>query len=386
MSNRRLSKCLDVEDVRALARSRAHKAVFDYIDGAADDEVTLRHNQSVFRQWSILHRVLVGVDDVDCSTRIFGRELSYPFICGPAAGNRLFHTQGELAVARSAAEFGVPYCLSTLASVSIEKIAAVNKGEKWFQLYVWKDRGRVREMLQRAKESGFTALILTADFAVAGNRQRDPRNGFTIPPKMTLKQILHAVRAPAWTWDYLFGEGIRYANLDLETPAATLSDFVAEQLSAEFNWQDAEWLLSEWSGNSVLKGLVHPDDALAAKRAGFDALMVSNHGGRQLDHAAPPLLMLEEIVEQVGAQMPVILDGGVRRGTDMLKALALGACAVSFARPYLYGLAAAGELGVRKVLSILATELERDFALAGVSRVQALQRDCLRPVHRSPEF
>jgi L-lactate dehydrogenase (cytochrome) len=233
-------------------------------------------------------------------------------------------------------------------------------------------------MLSRARAAGFSALILTVDFPIAGNRERDPRNGFTIPPKRGLRQLWEALKRPRWTWDYLTGPPIRYANLAGATPAVSLAQFVANQIDARFSWSDAEWLLGEWNGPSVIKGVVRTDDAVRAIATGFNALMVSNHGGRQLDSSPAPIDLLEDIVATIGNKAEVILDGGVRRGTDVLKALALGARAVSFARPYLYGLAAGGEAGVRRAFSILGSSIRRDMALLGAKSVREIDRSCVR--------
>lgn len=378
MRKNRIERCLNIADMRAAARRRAHRMVFDYIDGGSDDEFTLRRNSEAFNHYELLHRVLVGVDRVDTSTSVLGTKIDVPFFCAPSAGNRLFHTQGERAVARAAAQAGTIYSLSTLSSVSMEAIAALTDGPKWFQLYVWKDRELVKEMLRRAKLAGYGALVLTVDFPIAGNRERDPRNGFTIPPTYGLKQAWGALKRPAWTWDFIVGEPIQYANLSTDTAAVSLAQFVAEQLHAGFSWQDAEWLLGEWNGPAVIKGVVRVDDARRAVDVGFNAVMVSNHGGRQLDHSAAPIDCLEAIAQAVGTDAEVILDGGIRRGTDILKALALGARAVSFARPYLYGLAAGGEVGVKHALNILAAAVRRDMALAGMRSVDEIDRSCTR--------
>ncbi len=380
MSNtmpRGLKNCLNIEDLRQCARQRAHKMVFDYIDGGADDEVTLHRNHAAFSRYGLAFKTLVGVDEIDTSTTLLGQPIKVPFFCSPAAGNRLFHTEGERAVAKGADSVGTIYSLSTLSSVSIEDIAALTPGPKWFQLYVWKDRALVKAMLDRAKLAGFKTLILTVDFAITGNRERDPRNGFTIPPHYGVKQAWEALKSPFWTWDYLTGPAIRYANLSNDTPAVSLNQFVAEQLHAGFNWKDAEWLLGEWNGLSVIKGIVRPDDARRAIDLGFDAVMVSNHGGRQLDYSPAPIEVLDPILQAIGDDAEVILDGGVRRGTDVLKSLAIGAKAVSFARPYLYGLAAGGEAGVRRALNIMEDSIRRDMALLGVRSVAELDRSFL---------
>ncbi len=378
MRKSKLDQCQNIEDLRKAARRRAHKMVFDYIDGGADDEKTLAGNSSAFDKYSLLFRVLTGVDEVDTSITLLGQKMDQPFFCSPSAGNRLFHTEGERAVAKAAAAAGVVYCLSTLSSVSMEEIAALTTGPKWFQLYVWKDRGLVKEMLDRARAAGYRALILTVDLPIAGNRERDPRNGFTIPPHYGPRQTFEALKAPFWTLDYLTGAPIKYANLSADTPAVSLADFVAEQLHAGFNWRDAEWLLGEWNGPAVIKGVVRDDDARQAAALGFNAVMISNHGGRQLDHSPAPIDVLEEIVQAVGDKVEIILDGGVRRGTDILKALSLGATAVSFARPYLYGLAGGGEPGVKRALTIMAEAVRRDMALMGVRSLEEIDASFIR--------
>ena len=374
----KLDRCLNIDDLRVAARQRAHRMVFDYIDGGADDEVTLGRNTKAFDDYDLLFKILTGADNVDMSTTLLGEEIDVPFFASPAAGHRLFHTHGERGVAKAADSAGTIFSLSTLSSVSIEEIAALTKGPKLFQLYVWKDRGLVKEMMDRAREAGYKALILTVDFPIAGNRERDPRNGFSIPPKVGVKQAWHALRAPAWSLDYVIRPSVKYANLSADTPAVSLQDFVYEQFDAGFDWRDAEWLLGEWNGPAVIKGVVRPDDARRSVDLGFNAVMVSNHGGRQLDRSPAPVHVLESIVDAVGPDAEVILDGGVRRGTDILIALALGARAVGFARPFLYGLAAAGEAGARRAMDILTNELRRDMVLLGTDRISKIKRSLVR--------
>lgn len=374
----RLSDCLNVNDLREAARRRAHPMVFAYIDGGADDETTLKHNSEAFGDYDLLFRVLRGVDKVDSSTRILGQATDVPFFCSPSAGNRLFHTHGERAVARAADEVGTIYSLSTLSSVSIEDIGQLTDGPKFFQLYVWKDRELVKDMLRRAKAAGFSAMILTVDFPIAGYREREFRTGFTIPPRYGIQQVLGAIRRPLWTRDFLMSEPIRYANLSQDTAATSLAAFVAEQLHAGFNWQDTEWLLGEWNGPAIIKGVVRPDDARRAVDLGFDAISISNHGGRQLDHSPAPIHALRSIRQAVGDDAEVYVDGGIRRGTDILKALALGANAVSFARPYLYGLAADGDAGARRALTLMAEAFRRDMALAGVTSIAEIDESFVR--------
>lgn len=374
----KLKNCININDLREAAKTRAHKMVFDYIDGGADDEKTLARNSSAFDDYELLYRVLSGVDSPDLSTTLLGQKIDVPFILSPSAGNRLFHTEGEYGPAKAAEKIGTIYSLATLSSVSIEDIGSATNGPKWFQLYVWKDRGLVKEMLDRAKAAGFTAMFLTVDLPIAGNRERDPKNGFTIPPKIGPKQIWHALNAPHWTMDYLFSTAIRYANLSSASTAATLNDFVAAQLDAGFNWDDAEWLLGEWNGPTILKGVVRADDAIRAERAGFNAISISNHGGRQLDTSPAPISCLEPIREAVSDKTELIVDGGIRRGTDVLKAIAMGANAVSFARPYLYGLAAGGTEGAIKSVEIIRDAIKRDMILLGTQKISDIDRSFIK--------
>lgn len=376
----RLSNCLNVEDYRRAAKRRAHKMVFDYIDGGSDDEVARFEGQSAFQDYRIAHRVLSGVDKPDMSTTVMGQKIEVPFILSPAAGNRLFHTDGELGPAKAAEAVGTVYCLSTLSSRSIEEIGAATTAPKWFQLYVWKDRVLVKEMLARAKAAGYTALILTVDFPITGNRERDPRNGFTIPPKLGPKQVWHAIQAPLWSLDYVTKPNVKYANLSEDTSAVSLNEFVAKQLSADFSWDDAEWLLGEWNGPAMIKGVARPDDAVRAVKTGFSAISLSNHGGRQLDSSPAPVHCVQEVRQAIGHDANVIVDGGVRRGTDVLKAVALGADAVSFARPYLYGLAAFGVKGAVQAVTQMKDAVERDMILSGVGRLDELDESFIRYV------
>jgi len=373
----KLKNCININDLREAAKTRAHKMVFDYIDGGADDEKTLARNSSAFDDYELLYRVLSGVDSPDLSTTLLGQKMDVPFILSPSAGNRLFHTEGEYGPAKAAEKIGTVYSLATLSSVSIEDIGTATNGPKWFQLYVWKDRGLVKEMLDRAKAAGFTAMFLTVDLPIAGNRERDPKNGFTIPPKIGPKQVWHALNAPHWTMDYLFSPAIRYANL---SSAATLNDFVAAQLDAGFNWDDAEWLLGEWNGPTILKGVVRADDAIRAERVGFNAISISNHGGRQLDTSPAPISCLEPIREAVSDKTELIVDGGIRRGTDVLKAIAMGANAVSFARPYLYGLAAGGTEGAIKSVEIIRDAIKRDMILLGAQKITDIDRSFIKSI------
>ena len=352
--------------------------VFDYIDGAADDEVAIRNNSRGFLDYEIVHKVLTGAERIDLATTLLGHRMEVPFFLAPSAGNRLFHKDGERAVAAAAAKVGTIYSLSTLSTVSIEEIAALTSTPKFFQLYVWKDRGLVREMLARARAAGYGAMMLTVDMPIAGNRERDKHNRFTIPPRITLSQILAALRAPWWTLDHFTSPPITYANYAPRTKATSLARFFEEQLHAGFDWRDAEWLLGEWNAPAILKGVVSPNDAAQATAIGFDAIMISNHGGRQLDASPAPITMLRPIRDRIGNDAELIVDGGIRRCTDIIKAMAMGANAVSFARPYLYGLAAGGQKGVERALDLFVTGLRRDMVLAGARSIEALDESFIR--------
>ena len=377
-----LKNCINIEDLREAAKSRAHKMVFDYIDGGADDEKTLLKNTSAFDNYELFYKVLSGVDNPDTSTTLLGEKIDVPFILSPSAGNRLFHTVGEIGPAIAAEKVGTIYSLATLSSVSIEEIGALTKSPKWFQLYIWKDRGLVREMLKRAKAAGFTALFLTVDLPIAGNRERDPKNGFTIPPKIGPKQMWEGLKAPGWVRDYLFSPQITYANLDNATSALSLNNFIKDQMDASFNWADVEWLLGEWNGPSILKGVVRADDALRAEKVGFNAISISNHGGRQLDTSPAPISCLPAIRNAVSDKTELIVDGGIRRGTDVLKALAMGANAVSFARPYLYGLAAGGKEGTIHAVELIRDSIVRDMILLGAQSINDIDESFIKTISK----
>ena len=311
---------------------------------------------------------------LDLRTKIFGKEVQLPFFGCPTAGNRMFHWEGEAAAARAAAHHGTLYGLSSLATTGIKEVGEIYDGPKVFQLYVWKDKELVKEVLAKAKEGGFCAMALTVDFTWYGNRERDIRNDFSIPPRYSVQQVIEAVRKPAWTYDFLSHEPYTYACLRSDVPADSLASFVASQLSPDFSWKDAEWLLGEWNGPSAVKGVVRPDDAIKAKETGFTTMWVSNHGGRQLDTSPATIDVLPSIREAVGPDTEIILDGGVQRGTDIAKALALGADSVGVGKPYLYGLAAGGTDGIIKAYDILKVELDRAMGLLGTPTVDELKK------------
>ena len=375
----RLSDCHNSQDFRRLAQRRLPAPVFHYIDGGADDEITLRRNTEAFESCDLVPDVLAGIETVDLRTNVLGREIALPIFLSPTALQRLFHWQGERAVAAAAAKFGTYFGLSSIASVSIEEVARLSAGPKLFQLYVHKDQGLNDEMLARAKAAGFDALALTVDTAAGGNRERDLRTGFTSPPRITPGSFLSYATHPRWVLDYLLRERFELANLKDHVAAGTfkpssIGDYIDKLLDPLLDWKKAEALRILWNGTFCLKGIMSVADARRAVDIGADAIMVSNHGGRQLDGSRSPFDQLAEIVDAVGDKVDVICDGGIRRGTHVLKALSVGAKACSGGRWYLYALAAAGQAGVERALTRMQAELDRDMKLMGMRSVAELSR------------
>jgi L-lactate dehydrogenase (cytochrome) len=371
---RRLARAASVADLRSISKRRLPGGVFDYIDGGAEDEIAMARNADAFRRVEFHPRVMQGVGDADPATTLLGRPLAFPLVLAPTGFTRIAHPDGELAVARAAERAGVPYSLSTLATRSIEEVAAVSSGALWFQVYVWRDRGLVEEMIRRAAESGYQALCLTVDATVLGRRERDVRRGFTLPPKIGLDTIIDGIRHPGWTWDFARSDPIVFANVTGQsfgdgTDAVSLAEYVNGQFDPALSWSDLEWLRSVWDGPIVIKGIQTVADAVDAADEGADAIVVSNHGGRQLDSAPATLELVAPIVDAVGDRLEVIVDGGVRRGADIVKALALGARAAMAGRAYLYGLGAGGERGVDQVLEMLDAGVRRTMTLIGARTV-----------------
>lgn len=376
----RLARAVNIDDLRALAQRRLPRMVFDYIDGGADDEVTLRRSVDRFRDYTLSYDTLVDIAAIDTKRSVMGAPMRLPFFISPTAASRLFHISGEPAVARAAHQAGIVYSISTLGSTSIEDIAKATPGPKLFQIYVWKDRGLVKEVLQRVRAAGFHGVILTVDVPVAGNRERDPRNGFSIPPAVTPQTAAQVLTRPAWAWDLLRQPRIKPANFaHLPEPPGGIIGFINSQFDRSVTWKDAAWLREEWGGPFAIKGIINPADAERAVALGADAVWVSNHGGRQLDTCPTTIDALEAIVSAVAGRAEVILDGGVRRGSDIVKALALGAQAVALGRAYLWGLAAGGEAGVARALAILEAELTRTMALIGAPNISAVSRRFIHP-------
>jgi len=370
----------NIEALRALARKRLPRMVFDYIDGGSDDEITLARNDNRYGDYELNFKSLVDISKIELETTIMGAPSKAPIIVTPTAAQRLFNPRaGEAAVARAARKAGLIYCLSTLASTTIEDIATHTDGPKWFQVYVWKDRAIVEKALERAQAAGFTGLILTVDVPVAGNRERDHLNAFTIPPKINARTVSQVLARPGYLWDMATTPEILAANwADMDTGGMGIIEFLNSQFDRTVTWEDAKWIKEAWGGPFAIKGIARPDDARRCLDAGAEAVWISNHGGRQLDTAPATIDTLPDIVAAVRGQAEIILDGGIRRGTDIIKALALGANAVAVGRPYLFGLGAAGEAGVARALDILLTALERDMALVGASRLSDLTPDFVR--------
>src|ERR671911_2562281 len=384
---RRLARAAAVADLRTIARRRLPRGVFDYIDGGAEDERTLAANAAAYARVTFRPRVLRDVGDVDPSTTLLGRPLPLPLVLAPTGFTRIADPEGELAVARAAARAGVPYTLSTLSTRSIEEVAAASEGPKWFQVYAWRDRGLVKEMIGRAASAGYEALVLTVDTAVLGRRERDVRRGFSLPPKVGFGTLVDGAVHPGWTWSFVRSEPIRFANVRKGlgvgdgTTAVTLADYINSQFDPALSWRDVEWLRSVWGGPLVLKGVQTVADARLAADAGVEAIALSNHGGRQLDSAPAPLDLVAPVADAVGDRVEIICDGGVRRGSDIVKAVALGARACMAGRAYLYGLAAAGERGVDHVLGLLDADVRRTMVLLGAGTVADVTREMVEWVH-----
>ena len=378
----RLTDCHNVEDFRRLAKQRLPYPVFHYIDGAADDEVTRRRNTAAYETCDLVPNVLAGVSEIDTSVTLMGRRMEMPLFLSPTALQRLFHWQGERAVARAAEKFGVFFGISSLATVSIEEIAALTTGPKMFQLYVHKDKGLNASLIERCKAAKFDALTLTVDTIVGGNRERCLRTGFTSPPKLTPSSAVSFATHPGWTLNYLLREKFELSNLkdhvsEGSNTSVSIADYFSTMLDQTLDWAEAERIANAWGGQFCLKGIMSVDDARRAAAIGASAIMVSNHGGRQLDGSRSPFDQLAANVDAVGDKLDVICDGGITRGTHVLKALSVGAKACSGGRLYLYALASGGQAGVERSLERLRAEIERDMKLMGVRKVADLNRSNL---------
>ena len=378
-----INNCHNIYDFRKMAKSRLPAPLFHYIDGGADDESTLRRNTSSFDEYNLIPNGLADVANIDLSTTILGQKVLSPLFLAPTGMNRLFHHDGERASSRAAEKYGCYYSLSTLSSVSIEEIGSLTESPKMFQIYIHKDRGLTYELIERCKKAKFTSLCLTIDTIVAGNRERDLRTGMTMPPKFTPSSLLGFTMRPRWVYNYLTHKGFKLSNLEGKTEkgskeSLSVIDYINSQFDTNLSWEDAQKAIEAWGGPFAIKGVMSVADAKRAVDIGASAIMISNHGGRQLDSSPAPFDLLSDIVDAVGGKIEIICDGGIRRGTHVLKALALGANACSMGRPYLYGLAASGQAGVEAVLSNFEAELKRNMMLMGINNLSQLNSSKIR--------
>jgi L-lactate dehydrogenase (cytochrome) len=384
-TERRLAACYDVADLRRVARRRIPRPVFDYVDGAADEELAVAANASAFRTWRFLPRVLASVETVDLSCSVLGSALPAPFLLGPAGYTRMLHPDGEIGAARSAFRHGMPYTLSTMAATGIEElragvsgdspasgVAGMPGGELWFQLYLLKDRVQAYDLLDRAAGNGYRVLVVTVDTVVAGNRLRDQRNGLSIPPELSLRTVASVASKPGFWWRLLSGPALDYANF-AGRPPTTIRQ-TADFFDASLNWADIEDLRSRWAGKLVIKGPLGPADARRAVELGVDGIQLSNHGGRQLDRCVAPVDLIAPVREAVGPSVTVLVDSGIRHGADIVVALALGADAGVLGRAYLYGLMAGGTAGVDRALDLLVRQFRSTMQLLGVTSVADLRK------------
>ena len=380
---RLLRQCNNFSDLRDLARRRLPSPIFHYIDGAADDEITYRRNTAAFESYDLVPNVLTGVEEVDMSVEVMGFKLGLPIFCSPTALQRLFHYEGERAVALAAEKYNTLFGVSSLGTVSLNEIGELISSPKMFQFYYHKDRGLNDAMIQMAKEAKFDVLTLTVDTITGGNRERDLRTGFTSPPRLTLASLFQFGIKPVWALNFLLREKFELSQLKDHVKqgsniAISVGDYFSTMLDQNLNWDHAAQLKEKWNGKFCLKGIMSPGDARKAVELGADAIMISNHGGRQLDGSRSPFDQLDEIVQAVGGDLDIILDGGIQRGTHILKAMALGATACSGGRMYLYALAAAGRAGVEKALSNLSAEIERDMKLMGLRNLRDINPEMVR--------
>jgi L-lactate dehydrogenase (cytochrome) len=378
----RLTDCHNFHDFRELARRRLPGPIFNYIDGAADDEVTYRQNTASFERCDLVPNVLRGVEAIDLSVTVMGQKLAMPVYCSPTALQRLFHHQGERAVAAAASKAGTLFGVSSLGTVSLEDLRKTYATPQVYQFYFHKDRGLNRAMLERAKEAGVDVMMLTVDSITGGNRERDLRTGFSIPFRLTLAGMSQFAVKPMWGLNYLLHERFSLPQLDkhvdMSGGAMSIGRYFTEMLDPSMNWKDVEAMVRSWGGQFCLKGIMSAADARRAADIGCTGIVLSNHGGRQLDGSRAPFDQLTEIVDAVGDRLDVMMDGGIQRGTHVLKALSLGAKAVGVGRYYLFPLAAAGQAGVERALDLMRAELERGMKLMGCSSITQLSRENLR--------
>ena len=375
-TERRLAACYDVSDLRKAARRRIPRPVFDYVDGAADEEIAVKANEAAFRAWRFLPRALAGVGTLDTTTPVLGSPLPVPLLLGPAGYTRMMHPDGEIGAARAALRHGLPYTLSTMAATGIEELRAgvgdAAPGSLWFQLYVTRDRAQAHDLVRRAADNGYGTLMVTVDTVVAGNRVRDLRNGLTIPPSLTVGTIAQVGVKPGYWWRLLSGPALDYANF-AGGPRTTIRK-TAEFFDPDVTWSDIEDVRSRWAGKLLIKGPLGPADARRAVELGVDGLLLSNHGGRQLDRAVAPADLITPVREAVGPSFTLLADSGIRHGADVVVALALGADAAVLGRAYLYGLMAGGSAGVDRALDLLTGQFRSTMQLLGVTSVADLRK------------
>jgi L-lactate dehydrogenase (cytochrome) len=374
-----LNECYNIEDFRKLAKKNLPAPIFHYIDGGSDDETTLKRNTESFLKCDLVPNILASVGQPDLSTNVLGQKIDMPIFLSPTAMQRLYHHDGDKASAKAAEKFGTFYSMSTMATSSIEEVSNISSGPKLFQLYIHKDQSLTDNLIDRCKSSGFKALCLTVDTVVAGNRERDHRWGFTTPPKLTLKSIMSFMAHPKWAINYLRHEKFQLANVAHFTKkgssiAKGVMEYINEQYDPAMSWKDAEYVVKKWGGPFALKGVMSVDDAKRAVDIGASAIMLSNHGGRQLDGSRSPFDQLPAIADAVGGKIEIIVDGGIRRGTHVLKALSLGATACSFGKAFLYALSAGGQQGVEMLLKRMKDEITRDMILLGCKNIKELNK------------
>ena len=378
---RRLTRALTIYDLRDIAKRRTPQAPFDYTDGGADTESSLTRARAAYEKLEFQPRILRDVKDVDLSVQMLGKKMSMPVGIAPTGFTRMMQTEGEYAGACAASDAGIPYTLSTMGTRSIEDVAkAAPTGRNWFQLYMWKDRDRSMALVDRAKAAGFDTLVLTVDVPVAGARLRDVRNGMTIPPSLTSKTILNAIPRPAWWMNFLTTDPLKFASLDSWN--GTVAELLDSMFDPTVTYEDLKWIRGQWQGNLVVKGIQNVDDAMMSVAAGADAIILSNHGGRQLDRAPVPLHLLPEVVKAIGDKAEVQVDTGIMHGADVVAALASGAKFTWIGRAYLYGLMAGGKPGVDRTLEILRTQISKTMKLLGARTVAELNPDHVRFIAR----
>lgn len=378
-----LDRCYSIAGLQKLAIKKLPRMVSDFLEGGAEDEKTLRSNSSSFDRFDLVPRVLKDISNIDISTTIMGQKIDTPVMLAPTGMSRMFHQQGEMAVSKAASEANTIYNLSSMSTYNIEEVAQGSTGPKWFQIYVWKDQGIVKEFIDRCKESGYHGLCLTVDVAALGQRERDLRNGMTLPPRFTLSALFDTALHPGWWSRHMINPKLQLANVagkqgkGLEN-VTSQTRFAQSMMDNTVTWDDAQRMIEQWGGPFAIKGISSPADAVRAVEVGAKGIILGNHGGRQLDGCVSPFNILEDVVQAVGNSAEIYLDGGVRRGSDVVKALCLGARACTIGRAYLYGLAAGGQAGVSKALSLLNGEITRTMQLMGCSSVKELNKNFLK--------